>query len=336
MRPHLFDFGELYLPTYGVLFAAGVVVAWWWFTRNARATGVADEHVFNLAFYGLLGGILGAKLLLVVVDWRFYLNEPAEILGPFPLPGLLFGLGAGALIGLGRARRQGDGPGHPLRTLLLWCGLGGLAGAKLWLILPALFGAGGPVGIEAWFGSLIRSAGVLIGGVIGGAVVFIGYARRHGLPTWSLADAIAAPLALSQAIGRLGCFAAGCCYGKPTDAWWGIVFTHPDATLHTGVSLNTPLIPTQLLQFANDLLIALVLTLILRRRPEPPGTVLWWYMLLYGATRFAIEFLRGDQERGLFFNGALSTSQLFSLAAVALAIVLLVRGRARRSSAHPA
>ncbi len=73
----------------------------------------------------------------------------------------------------------------------------------------------------------IRSAGVLIGGVAAGSATFALYARRHALPLWSLADAIAAPLALAQAFGRLGCFAAGCCWGIPVDAGQplAVVFT---------------------------------------------------------------------------------------------------------------
>jgi phosphatidylglycerol:prolipoprotein diacylglycerol transferase len=338
MFPHLFESGDAYLPSYGVLFAAGVVLAWWWFSRNARSIGVPDHHVFNLAFYALLGGILGAKVLLVIVDWRFYASNPAEILGPFPLAGLLAGLGLGALYGLYLVRRSGDVPGRPLTRVVVWCLVGGVVGSKLQLIVPAvtarLGGAAAPglIGIEPWFGSLLRSAGVLIGGVIGGAAIFVGYARRHGLPTLRLTDAIVAPLALSQAIGRLGCFAAGCCYGKATDAWWGIVFTDPDSTRHTGVPLNEPLVPTQLIQFGNDLLLALVLTLLWRRKPEPAGSVLGWYVLLYGVSRTVIEFWRGDTARGLYLNGAVSTSQILSVAAALLAVVLLVRGRARARS----
>ena len=325
-----------------MLFATGAVVAWWWFSRNARSIEVPEHHVFNLAFYGLLGGILGAKLLLVAVDWRFYATNPLEILGPFPPAGLLAGLGLGAAYGVYRVRRTDDVPGRPVVRVVVWCLVGGFVGSKLQLIVPTLTarfsGAGTPglIGIEPWFGSLLRSAGVLIGGVIGGAAVFVGYARRHGLPTLRLADAMAAPLALSQAIGRLGCFAAGCCYGKRTDAWWGIVFSNPEATRHTGVPLNEPLIPTQLLQLGSNLLLALVLALIWRRRPDPAGTVLLWYVLLYGVTRTIIEVLRGDTARGLYLNGAVSTSQIFSIAGALLAAALLVRGRGGRRSAAEA
>jgi prolipoprotein diacylglyceryltransferase len=61
-------FGEthLFLPTYGVLFALGVVLAWAWFMRRTRESGVSEEQRFNLAFYSVLAGIIGAKLLLIL------------------------------------------------------------------------------------------------------------------------------------------------------------------------------------------------------------------------------------------------------------------------------
>lgn len=258
-------FGEthLFLPTYGALFAAAVLVAWWWFTRRARTLGIPEDTLFNLVFYTLLGGILGAKLLLIVVDWRFYLGRPVEIFGT------------------------------------------------------------------------LRSAGVLMGGVICGALVFAGYATRRRLPLWRLADAIAAPLALAQAIGRLGCFAAGCCWGRPVDHDHplAVVFTDPMAAEQTGVALNVPLFATQPVQMIHDLLLAGVLTWLWRRRLEPDGTTFWLYVLIYSIGRGTIEFWRGDSGRGLYFGDLLSTSQLISLAGIALALVFLLRGRVARRRA---
>ncbi len=271
MHPILIDFGwhelpilgrtHLFLPTYGVLFAAGARVAWWGFMRRARAFGVNEGKVFNLGFYGLLAGILGAKATLIAVEWRYYFQHPAEIAGS------------------------------------------------------------------------LRSAGVLMGGVLCGALAFAFYARRHSMPLLRLGDAAAAPLALAQAIGRLGCFAAGCCYGVP-GKHWTVTFTDPAAAAQTGVPLNVPLVPTQLIQMANDLVLAGVLTWLWRRRIEPEGSVFWWYVLLYGLTRGIIEFWRGDTVRGLYFNGHASTSQLFALAAVVFAAVMLLRGRLRGRSAQ--
>jgi phosphatidylglycerol:prolipoprotein diacylglycerol transferase len=71
--------------------------------------------------------------------------------------------------------------------------------------------------------------------------------RKHRMPWLRTADAFAPGLALGHAIGRLGCFAAGCCYGKPTSAWWGVTFTDPAAYLVSGTPLEVALHPTQLL-----------------------------------------------------------------------------------------
>jgi phosphatidylglycerol:prolipoprotein diacylglycerol transferase len=273
--PILVDFGihrlpllgetHLFLPSYGFLFAVAVLLAWWWFMRRARTLDIRQEILFNLCFYSLLGGIIAAKLLLVVVDWKLYLQNP-------------------------------------------W----------------AIFGT-------------VRSAGVFLGGVAGGALIFIFYARHHRLPIAGMADAMVAPLALAQAIGRLGCFSAGCCWGVNAGpaALLAVTFTDPAARAQTGVPLGVPLVPIQLIEMTFDLCLVAVLTLLWRRRPRPRGTVLWIYVLLYSIGRGTIEFWRGDVHRGLYFGDALSTSQLLSAAGIVLALVMLLRGRLRRDSAAP-
>src|SRR5262249_52156853 len=80
-----------------VVFALGALSAWWWFLRRAAALGLPAEPAFNLAFYTLLGGLLGAKVTLVLVDLRYYLDHPREILGTIPRPRVLMG---GALAGV--------------------------------------------------------------------------------------------------------------------------------------------------------------------------------------------------------------------------------------------
>jgi phosphatidylglycerol:prolipoprotein diacylglycerol transferase len=272
MFPVLIDLGRwdlpllgetpIFLPTYGVLFALSVVVAWVWFVRRARTLGLEGEVVFNLVFYTVLAAILGAKLLLVVVEWRVYLADPALILGT------------------------------------------------------------------------LRSAGVLVGGVIAGAVTFALYGKKHGLPIFKLGDAAAAPLAFAQGLGRLGCLAGGCCWGRPThaDNPLAVTFTDPVASAQTGVPLNTPLIATQPLQLVADMALSLVLTVLWRRRRLPEGSVFWIYVLLYSMSRGTIELWRGDAGRGLYFDDLLSTSQLFAIAGVVFALVMLIRGRSTRPS----
>lgn len=265
MHPTIFGF----LPTYGLLFATAVLLAWWWFQRRARGMGLPDERVFNLVFYSLLAGILGAKLLLVVIDWRTYLEHPRELLGT------------------------------------------------------------------------LRSGGVLMGGIILAALTFALYARRHRLPLFAMGDAVAAPMALAQAIGRLGCFSAGCCWGIDTgaDHPLAVTFTSELAHRQTGVPLNTPLVAIQLVQLAHDLLLCLVLTLLWRRRLKPAGTVFWVYVLLYCLGRGVVELWRGDAQRGIHFDGLLSTSQLLCGLGILFALGMLARGwilQWRRTSAPSA
>ncbi|NIM60910.1 MAG: hypothetical protein GTO30_04430, partial [Acidobacteria bacterium] len=133
---------------------------------------------------------------------------------------------------------------------------------------------------------IIRTAGVLVGGVVGGAIVFVLYARRNDLPLIRLADAVVAPLALAQALGRFGCLAAGCCYGVPVDADhpFAVTFEHPQA-IAAGRFAGQPLLAVQLLEALADLVIVAILTLLWRRRPKPEGTVLWCYVLLYSILR---------------------------------------------------
>jgi phosphatidylglycerol:prolipoprotein diacylglycerol transferase len=253
---------HLFLPTYGLLFACGVLIAWVWFMRRAVGMKVDPDQVFNLTFYSLLAGLIGAKVSLVVVDWEYYLSDLSNLLG------------------------------------------------------------------------IIRAAGVLMGGVLAASLVFALYAWRTGLPMRRLGDAIAAPLALAQAIGRLGCFAAGCCYGVATEGWCAITFTDPAAATQTGVPLNVALIPTQLIQMLNDLALAVLLTWLWRRRIRPAGTVFWIYVLLYSVTRGVIEIWRGDAQRGLYFGGTVSTSQLLAILGVVLAVTMMVVGWMREREAR--
>jgi phosphatidylglycerol:prolipoprotein diacylglycerol transferase len=272
LHPILIDLGtfdlpllgetRLFLPTYGLLFASGVLAAWVWFMRRTAGMKVDADQVFNLTFYSLLGGLIGAKLSLIVVDWEYYVTDPANLLG------------------------------------------------------------------------IIRAAGVLMGGVLIASLTFALYAWRTGLPMRELGDAIAAPLALAQAIGRLGCFAAGCCYGVATDGWCAITFTDPAAATQTGVPLNVALVPTQLIQMLNDLVLAGLLTWLWRRRIRPAGTVFWIYVLLYSVTRGIIETWRGDAQRGLYFGDQVSTSQLLAIMGVVLALTMMVVGWIREREAR--
>ncbi|MFH1675040.1 MAG: prolipoprotein diacylglyceryl transferase [Pseudomonadota bacterium] len=156
--------------------------------------------------------------------------------------------------------------------------------------------------LRIWNGGL-----VFYGGLIGASFVTVWYLRKHQLHVWKTADILAPSIALGQSIGRIGCFFAGCCYGKVCDYWWCVTFTHPESLAPKGI----PLHPTQLYSSVNAFLIYLVL-IGLRRSKKFEGELFWVYMLLYAITRSVIEFFRGD-HRGTLFGGLLSTSQTIGI-----------------------
>jgi phosphatidylglycerol---prolipoprotein diacylglyceryl transferase len=179
-----------------------------------------------------------------------------------------------------------------------------------------------------------RSAGVFYGGFALAAAASVLYVRRHHLPLGRVADLMSPPLALGQALGRLGCFMAGCCYGKACALPWAVTFTDSRAFDLTGVPLGIGLHPTQLYHAIADLLL-LALTALLMRRRRFEGQVFWVYVLGYSVLRFAVEFYRGDTVRGLFFGGRLSTSQIIAVPAALLAIVMLRRLSRRAARLRP-
>jgi phosphatidylglycerol:prolipoprotein diacylglycerol transferase len=128
-------------------------------------------------------------------------------------------------------------------------------------------------------------------------------------------------IALGHVTGRLGCLAAGCCYGRPTDVAWAITFTNPLAAANVGTPLGIPLHPTQIYEAGAELLI-LVILLATERRGRPfAGRTFWAYMLLYAISRYIVEIYRGD-PRGEILG--VSTSQFISLVLAPLSIVMLV------------
>ena len=134
------------------------------------------------------------------------------------------------------------------------------------------------------------------------------------MPPLRTCDAFAPGLALGHAIGRLGCFAAGCCYGKVTHHAWGVVFNNPRGQAPRG----EPLEPTQLIESAVELLNFFVLSWLITRK-HADGQVFGTYLIVYGIARFFIEFLRGDPGRGEVFGNVMSGTQL-------IAIVLVIVG----------
>jgi len=169
--------------------------------------------------------------------------------------------------------------------------------------------------------SLARSGGVFYGGLLVAVATAFWYIARHRMPFWTTCDVFAPGIALGHVTGRLGCFAAGCCYGRPTHVPWAVTFTNPLAALNVGTPLGIPLHPTQLYEAGAELLILGVLLWTERKGRPFAGRTFWLYMLLYAISRYVIEIYRGD-PRGTV--GVFSTSQFISIILAPLAIAMLV------------
>lgn len=196
----------------------------------------------------------------------------------------------------------------------------------LWAFIVAILASkvfGAVVGFDADdpLGSLkkvLRFAGHYYVGFLAGATFLVLAFRRRGIPLLEGLDELAPGLALAHAIGRLGCFMAGCCWGGACDAPWAVTFTSDRAHELTGVPLHQALHPTQLYELGAELLIFGVLLLLHSRARIFRGHTFLSYVVLYGLVRFSLEFLR-DDPRGTFGSTTLPTSQGLAIVSVVVA-----------------
>jgi phosphatidylglycerol---prolipoprotein diacylglyceryl transferase len=215
-------------------------------------------------------------------------------------------------------------------SLGVWAIVGALVGAKALLVLRSI-GDDITVPSDLWSMSVLTSAGDFYGGFIGGLIASALFFWRHPrLPFWRVADLCGPAIALGQAIGRIGCFMAGDDYGRPTTVPWAVTFTDPEVANIGGAPLGVPVHPVQLYESAVCLVLFGFLVWFGRRK-HVEGDVIAAYTLLYAAARFALEFFRGDADRGFVFGGLLSTSQFIGVIMfVAALVTLAIRHRARR------
>jgi phosphatidylglycerol:prolipoprotein diacylglycerol transferase len=240
--------------------------------------------------------------------------------GPFTVYTYGVLLAASYLLGLRlamtRGKRWGLKPSQVM-DLGIYIIIAALVGAKLLLVITD---PGAYLGSGEGLSSLLRSGGVFYGGLIVAVATAFWYIAKKRMPFWRTCDVFAPAIALDHVTGRLGCLAAGCCYGKPTSVPWAITFHNPLAA-NVGTPLGIPLHPTQLYEAGAELLILIVLLTTEKRGRIFEGRTFWLYMLLYAVSRFVIEFFRGD-PRGMVFG--VSTSQFISLVLGPLAIAMLL------------
>lgn len=161
----------------------------------------------------------------------------------------------------------------------------------------------------------LRYGFVFFGGVVGSMLAGWAWCRKNAASFAKLADFFAVALPMGHAVGRLGCLAAGCCGGRPTELPWGVTFSHPDSLVSASLA-GTPLHPFQVYEGLANAAVAFLCARVLAR--VEGGTVRagsGWaaYLGLYGAARFALEFTRGDDRgQGLWL---LSPSQAVGAAA---------------------
>jgi|ERR1700687_1875305 len=171
-------------------------------------------------------------------------------------------------------------------TTVFWAAVGGLIGARIFAIFDDWQGF-----VSDPIHTLFSGAGfVWYGGLIGGFVAVTWAIRRHHLPWLTTVDCIAPGLALGHGIGRIGCQLAGDGdWGRETTVPWGM--SYPNAIVGWNYPPGVRVHPTPLYETAAYVLIFAFLWSI-RKRQQPDGTVFWWYLLLGGAARFCIEFVR--------------------------------------------
>jgi len=200
-----------------------------------------------------------------------------------------------------------------------------------WIIVVSLLGAKVLMVVTDWneYHSLsdvfswatIQAGGVFYGGFLAAVFFSAWYVRAYRLPMWKVFDVYAPAIALGQSIGRLGCFAAGCDYGKPAHSSLAVIFTNPYSHELVGVPLGIPLHPTQVYESLATLAIFGILLWWYPRKTRD-GEVFLVYLTLYAVARFFLEFLRGDEDRGFVFHHLLSTSQFIALLALLAAAVM--------------
>ena len=257
-------------------------------------------------------------------------------IGYFSLPTYGFLVAIGVLLGLTlcvrNSKRLGIDP-EDTWNLGIVVVLAGILGAKVLLIVNDWSYYTSNPG-EIFSMNTLRSGGVFSGGLLAALVAAAWYMTRHKMPPLRTCDAFAPGLALGHAIGRLGCFAAGCCYGKETHAAWGVVFKNQLAKDWANTPLGVPLEPTQLIEAVVELFNFFLLSWIITRK-HADGQVFGTYLILYGTARFFIEFLRGDPGRGEVFGNIMSGTQLIAIILVIVGGLFWLR-RAPKAEIAPA
>ncbi|MBU3179929.1 prolipoprotein diacylglyceryl transferase [Clostridium psychrophilum] len=240
MKPVLFEFSFVKIYGYGLMIAIGIIAALFLLTYRSKKEQYNEDDIWNMSILVIIFGILGGKLLYIITDIRYIIEQPS----------VLKDIGNGF---------------------------------------------------------------VIYGAILGGILAVWLYSIKKGWNTLSVCDLLVPSLPLAQGFGRIGCFLAGCCYGRVTTLPIGVEFNNSPFA-----PANLHLYPTQIFSSVFDFILAIFL-LWYNRKERKKGRVFSLYLIIYSIGRFLIEYLRGDPRGNI---SIFSTSQFISLFIVIIGIGL--------------
>jgi phosphatidylglycerol:prolipoprotein diacylglycerol transferase len=261
MYRYLLKLGPLTIYSYGAMLALAFIAGTFFAAFRARKQAIDPNRIIDLSLVIVLTSIIGARLLFVALNLRFYKNNPLDI-------------------------------------------------------------------FKVWEGGL-----VFYGGFILAFVSVVYFLKKNKLAVWKVADIFSAPLALGMAIGRIGCFLNGCCYGKISQRF-GVCFPAKDnppaftqqvfeGMIPQSAGCSLPVFPTQLYESGACLLIFLAI-LALERKKHFDGFSFWLFVLLYSLFRFIIEGFRYYDAN--FISGPITVSQAVSIILFVISLIALETG----------
>lgn len=250
-------------------------------------------------------------------------------LDPFTLFGITFGpfalhtygvfVAMGFLLGISwsmrEARKSGLDP-NMVSDLSFYIIIGAILGARVLYVLinPTYFSANPQEILQFWKGGLVFSGGAILA-----AVMAFWFLKNRGQNVWVWMDILAPGLGLGEAIGRLGCLSAGCCYGDVCDKPWAVTFTNPDSL----APLHIPLHPTQLYHSLAGLT-CFAVVMLLKNRLRGSGQLMGVFLALFASFRYVIEMFRADYRGDL---GIISVTQLIALGGILLGLFIIYHRR---------
>lgn len=256
----------------------------------------------------------------------FEFNVP-EFLQGF-LPGTItiysygFFIACGAIAGFAytayQAKKQFDVKMETVQMLIILIIIAAVVGGKFFMIFedPKLY-----LSEPSRLFKNFSTGFVFYGSLIFAIPTMLLFFRRHKLPTLAMLDIMAGTACLVHALGRIGCFMAGCCFGTPHDGLFAVTFTDPNCVAEP---LHTPLHPTQLYS-STAIFTILVIILFVSRRKQFDGQLFMLYLMLYAIARSILELFRGDLARGFLIENVLSTSQFISILIFSTALFFYIK-----------